>query len=61
MVFDKFIQEGQEELQDLANFVGLFKTQIPQINERLDNESAEVKNRRSIKIYACNYKQLLEY
>ena len=59
MVFDKFIQEGQEEVQDLANFVGLFKTQIPQINARLDNESAEVKNRRSIKIYACNYKQLL--
>ena len=60
MVFDKFIQEGQEELQDVANFVGLFKTQIPQINERLQKESEEVKNRNSVKKYAWNYKHMLE-
>jgi hypothetical protein len=61
MVFDKFIQEGQEELQDVANFVGLFKTQIPQINERLEKESEEVKNRNSVKKYAWNYKPMLEH
>ena len=58
-VFNKFIHEGQEELQDLANFVGLFKLQIPQILERIQGESEDVKQLNSVRRFMSNYKPLL--
>ena len=57
-VLNKFI-DGTDDGQDVVNFVGLFKLQIPQINERLQGESKEVRESHAAKVYAANYKQLL--
>lgn len=57
-VLYKFI-DGTDDGQDVVNFVGLFKLQIPQINERLQGESKEVRESHAAKVYATNYKQLL--
>ena len=54
-VFDKFI-DGTDDAKDILNFVELFRNQIPQINERLQNESAEVRNLHSVKVYTSNYR-----
>lgn len=58
-VLNKFI-DGTNDGQDVVDFVGLFKLQIPQINERLQSESREVRESHAAKMYASNYRQLLE-
>ena len=58
-VLNKYI-DGTDDGQDVVNFVGLFKLQIPQINERLQGESQEVRESHAAKIYASNYRALLE-
>lgn len=58
-VLNKFI-DGTDDGQDVVDFVGLFKLQIPQINERLQGEGEEVRKSHAAKIYASNYKVLLE-
>ena len=57
-ILNKFIDE-KDDGQDVANFVGLFKLQIPQINERLQVESEDVRMSRAARIYASNYRPLL--
>lgn len=58
-VLNKLI-DGTDDGQDVVDFVGLFKMQIPQINERLQGESKEVRESHAAKIYASNYRPLLE-
>ncbi len=58
-VLNKFI-DGTDDGQDVVDFVGLFKSLIPQINERLQGESEEVRNSHAAKVYASNYRPLLE-
>lgn len=58
-LLDKFI-DGTDDGQDVVNFVGLFKQQIPEINERLQREGQDVRESHSAKIYASNYRPLLE-
>ena len=58
-VLNKFI-DGTDDGQDVVDFVGLFKVQVPQINERLQGESKEVRESHAAKIYASNYRPLLE-
>lgn len=53
-VLDKFI-DGEDDGNDVITFVELFKLQIPQINQRLQEIDEEIKNRRSVKIYQANY------
>lgn len=57
-VLNKFI-DGTDDTQDVINFVRLFKVQIPQINERLQEESEEVRNSHAARIYGSNYQTLL--
>lgn len=57
-ILNKFI-DGTEDAQDVSNFVDLFKLQIPQINERLQEESEEVRISHAAKIYATNYGPLM--
>ena len=59
LVFKKFI-DGTDDSQDVANFVRLFTLQIPEINERLQDESEEVRLSQGAKIYASNYRHLIE-
>lgn len=59
-VLNKFI-DGTDDGQDVVDFVGLFKVQVPQINERLQGESQEVRESYAAKIYASNYRPLLEH
>lgn len=58
-VLNKFI-DGTDDGQDVVDFVGLFKLQIAQINERLQGESQEVRESHAAKIYASNYRPLLQ-
>lgn len=58
LVFKKFI-DGTDDGQDVANFVRLFTLQIPEINERLQDESEEVRLSHGAKIYASNYRHLI--
>lgn len=58
-VLYKFI-DGADDGQDVVDFVGLFKLQIPLINERLSGESQEVRESHAAKMYASNYRPLLE-
>ncbi len=58
-VMNKFIA-CTDDLSDLTIFVELFKSQIPQINERLPKESKEVRESPAAKIYASYYRQILE-
>ena len=58
-ILNKFI-DGTDDGQDVANFVGLFQLQIPQINERLQGESEDVRTSHAAKIYANNYRPLLQ-
>ena len=58
LVFKKFI-DGTDDSQDVANFVRLFTLQIPEINERLQDESEEVRLSQGAKIYASNYRHLI--
>ena len=58
LVFKKFI-DGTDDGQDVANFVRLFTLQIPEINERLQDESEEVRLSHGTKIYASNYRHLI--
>lgn len=57
-ILNKFIDDTDDG-QDVANFVGLFKLQVPQINERLQGESEEVRTSHAAKIYASNYRPLI--
>ena len=57
-ILNKFI-DGTDDGQDVANFVGLFQLQIPQINERLQGESEDVRMSRAAMIYASNYRPLI--
>lgn len=57
-ILNKFI-DGRNDGQDVANFVGLFQLQIPQINERLHGESEDVQTSHAAKIYASNYRPLI--
>ena len=57
-ILNKFI-DGMDDGQDVANFVGLFQSQIPQINERLQGESEDVRTSHAAKIYASNYRPLI--
>lgn len=57
-IFEKFI-DGTDDVQDVANFVELFKLQIPQINERLQGEDEEVRTSHAANIYANNYRPLI--
>lgn len=56
--FKKFI-DGTDDSQDVANFVRLFTLQIPEINERLQDESEEVRLSQGAQIYASNYRHLI--
>lgn len=58
-VLNMFI-DGTDNAQDVANFVGLFKLQIPHINARLQSETEEVRTSRAAKLYASNYRALIE-
>ena len=53
-ILDKFI-DGEDDGNDVITFVKLFKQQIPQINQRLQEADEEIKNRQSVKIYQANY------
>ena len=53
-ILDKFI-DGEDDGNDVITFVKLFKQQIPQINQRLQEADEEIKNRQSVKIYQVNY------
>ncbi len=53
-ILDKFI-DGEDDGNDVISFVELFKQQIPQINQRLQEIDEEIKNRQSVKIYQANY------
>lgn len=57
-ILDKFI-DGTDDVQDVANFVGLFQLQISQINERLQGESEDVRTSHAARIYASNYRTLI--
>lgn len=57
-VLNKFI-DGTDDTQDVINFVTLFKLQIPQINERLQGESEEIRTSHAARIYGSNYQVLL--
>ena len=59
LVLNRFI-DGTDDGQDVVNFVGLFKLQIPQINERLMSESEEVRKSHAAKIYASDYRAIIE-
>jgi hypothetical protein len=59
VVLNKFI-DGSDDGQSVADFVGLFKYQIPQINERLQGESEEVRKSHGARVYATNYRPLLD-
>ena len=48
-----------DDHNDVANFVGLFAIQIPDINKRLSKESEDVRNSHAAKIYAFNYNTFL--
>lgn len=56
-ILNKFI-DGTDDGQDVANFVGLFQLQIPQINERLQGENEDVRTSHSARVYASNYRPL---
>ena len=58
LVLNKFI-DGTDDAQDVNNFVRLFTLQIPEINERLQVESEEVRTSHAAKIYASNYRPLI--
>lgn len=58
LIFNKMI-DGTEDGQDVINFVGLFKEQIPIINERLQRESEEVRSLHSVRVYYGNYKEAM--
>ena len=58
LVLNKFI-DGTDDAQDVNNFVRLFTLQIPEINERLQVESEEVRTSHAAKIYASNYRFLI--
>lgn len=53
-ILDKFI-DGENDGNDVITFVKLFKQQIPQINQRLQEVDEEIKDRLSVKIYHANY------
>lgn len=53
-ILDKFV-DGEDDGNDVITFVELFKKQIPQINQRLQEADEEIKNRQSVKIYQANY------
>jgi len=57
-ILNKFI-DGTDDGQDVANFVGLFQLQIPQINERLQGEDEDVRTSHSARVYASNYRPLI--
>lgn len=57
-ILNKFI-DGTDDGQDVANFVGLFQLQIPQINERLQGENEDVRTSHSARVYASNYRPLI--
>lgn len=57
-ILNKFI-DGRDDGQDVANFVGLFQLQIPQINERLQGENEDVRTSHAARIYASNYRPLI--
>ena len=59
VVLNKFI-DGSDDGQSVVDFVGLFKYQIPQINERLQGESEDIRKSHAARVYASNYKSLLE-
>lgn len=59
VVLNKFI-DGSDDGQSVVDFVGLFKYQIPQINERLQRESEDVRKSHAARIYASNYKPLID-
>ena len=59
VVLNKFI-DGSDDGQSVVDFVGLFKYQIPQINERLQGESEDIRKSHAARVYASNYKPLLE-
>lgn len=57
--FDKMIDGTDRD--DELNFVKLFQSQIPLINQRLKNDSANLpREHQSVKIYLANYRQILE-
>ena len=58
LVLNKFI-DGTDDAQDVNNFVRLFTLQIPEINERLQVESEEVRTSHAAEIYASNYRFLI--
>lgn len=59
VVLNKFI-DGSDDKQSVMDFVGLFKYQIPQINERLQGESEDVRKSHAARTYASNYRSMLD-
>lgn len=59
VVLNKFI-DGSDDKQSVIDFVGLFKYQIPQINERLQGESEDVRKSHAARVYASNYRSMLD-
>ena len=57
-ILSKFI-DGTEDENDVAIFVRLFDLQIPDINERLKQESEDVRTSHAAKVYASNYRVLI--
>lgn len=56
-LIDKFIDD--EDGQCIVDFVRLFQVQIPTINERLQELSADDKRRQSVRLYFANYRDAL--
>ena len=57
-IIDKFI-DGTDDGNDVITFVELFKSQIPQINQRLQEADEEIKNRQSVRVYHANYREAM--
>ena len=58
-IFNKFI-DGTDDANNVVLFVGLFNHQVQLINKRLEGESEEVRSSRAVKVYASNYRPLIE-
>ena len=59
VVLNKFI-DGSDDEQSVRDFVGLFKYQVQQINERLQGESDDVRKSHAARVYANNYRSMLD-
>lgn len=59
VVLNKFI-DGSDDEQSVRDFAGLFKYQVQQINERLQGESDDVRKSHAARVYANNYRSMLD-